>query len=41
MPECGVFEMVRANAQAKFDQFMSGGDFNPFSVAHTSIRWRR
>jgi hypothetical protein len=38
MSETTLFEQVTANAQAKFDQFMAGGDFNPFSVAHASIR---
>jgi hypothetical protein len=38
MSEGSLFEKVTDNAQSKFDQFMAGGDFNPFSVAHTSVR---
>ncbi|MCV9963626.1 hypothetical protein OIU34_17135 [Pararhizobium sp. BT-229] len=32
------FEEVAVDAQERFDRFMAKGDFNPFSVAHSSIR---
>jgi hypothetical protein len=33
-----TFEQVAADAQDRFDRFMTKGDYNPFSVAHSSIR---